>query len=252
MPSKLRKPPTRLQAIAKVLASWKDLGWPMIRKHHWLLHAASNFANHAILPTCFCMERKNKVVDQQAAAIQNTTALERSTMQKLLVVHIQGIRHLPLTCLSPNQLPRSFGNMVFGPMPHMRIQHNATCSCGDAVLVESAARPPFEAGIVRRFLSFQGQDARIIQMFSFVSGSPNTVARQVAFPLNQVLTPVYWTQNHFDTFHSQITHVRFPAQVSKWKKRVCNNQESKRFAQLCSQIHLLATKQPALHAMKRA
>ena len=211
----LATPDALAKQVEKCLATWKDLGWPMIRKHHWLLHVASNFANHGILPNCFSMERKNKVVGQLAAAIQNTTAMERSIMEELLAKELSISKPFDMSIglLEPTRAPKKLWPYGLAIWPHAashaqdmwtsfsaRIQHNATCSRGDAVLLQCTARPPFEAGIVVCFLSFQGEDVCIVHMFSLLSTGPkhcvwHDTEQQMAYPLNQVLAPVYWTQS---------------------------------------------------------
>ena len=201
-----------------VLATWKATGWPMLKKHHWLLHVAKNFATHGILPNCFCMERKNKVVGQQATAIQNTTKLEQYILEELLAKELSTtITTNPFdtsitlvhTKAAPQKL-QQWGQAIWPMLGHAgqpllvsnsaRIRHNANCTMGDVVLVETQAKQSFDAGQILCFLSFQGDSKCAIQLFALQHKGPkhciwHETDKQVAVPLASVLAPVYWCKS---------------------------------------------------------
>ena len=198
--------------VESILAKWKACGWHMFKKHHWLLHIASNFAKHSILPNCFCMERKNKCVGQKATMVRNTQIFEKSVLEDMVASDLT-MASKPdafddtITLLNPKPAPKklfALGKAIWQDLGeachglkiahHARLKSGSTCSRGDVVLAASATG--FDAGEVACFLSKDNQDVCILHIFSLKEKLPKhcvweEMQSQEGVPLSAILAPVF-------------------------------------------------------------
>ena len=198
--------------VESILAKWKACGWHMFKKHHWLLHIASNFAKHSILPNCCCMERKNKCVGQKATMVRNTQIFEKSVLEDMVASDLT-MASKPdafddtITLLNPKPAPKKFfalGKAIWQDLGeachglkiahHARLKSGSTCSRGDVVLAASATG--FDAGEVACFLSKDNQDVCILHIFSLKEKLPKhcvweEMQSQEGVPLSAILAPVF-------------------------------------------------------------
>ena len=85
--------PMQLQAAAEEgLGKWNALDWKMIKKHHWMLHFHQMLKHHHCIPSCFCMERKNKVPTRIATGIQNLRTFEHSLYLEVITLEMEKVK----------------------------------------------------------------------------------------------------------------------------------------------------------------
>ena len=172
-------PQQLLVAAENCLQRWKGLGWPMIKKHHWMLHFAQMLKNHACIPNCFCMERKNKVPARIASNMQNLKTFEHSLYSEVLTLEMERISDPDVFASCPallNSTPLSkklqpLAAEVFGQLQgaqasnHARIKYGS-CSRGDVVYFSSQSANRFDAGQVFAFLCNHENHVCILNSFT--------------------------------------------------------------------------------------
>lgn len=172
-------PQQLLVAAENCLQRWKGLGWPMIKKRHWMLHFAQMLKNHACIPNCFCMERKNKVPARIASNIQNLKTFEHSLYSEVLTLEMERISDPDVFASCPallNSTPLSkklqpLAAEVFGQLQgaqasnHARIKYGS-CSRGDVVYFSSQSANRFDAGQVFAFLCNHENHVCILNSFT--------------------------------------------------------------------------------------
>lgn len=85
------QPEELLDVVEASLEAWKNAGWKMIKKHHWLLHLPDSYRRHQLICNCFVMERKNKTIGRVATAIQNTLTYETSIHQEVVTAELMKV-----------------------------------------------------------------------------------------------------------------------------------------------------------------
>ncbi|CAK9075368.1 Helicase sen1 [Durusdinium trenchii] len=173
------EPKQLLLTAERILQLWKDLKWPFIKKHHWLLHLHQMMQYHHCIPSCFAMERKNKVPARVATTIQNLQAFEHSLYSEIITLEMERVADpeafafgpalLQSKKLSKKLLP--LASQVFSQLHdvqasnHARIKYGS-CSRGDIVYLSSKSGNRFDAGEILAFLSNATNDVCIINCFT--------------------------------------------------------------------------------------
>ena len=172
--------PIHLQHSAEdCLQRWVKLNWKMVKKHHWLLHFHSMLKHHQIIPSCFCMERKNKIPSRIATGIQNLKTFEHSLYLEIISWELEKVKDpdvfaTGVAVLTPKPcgkkllaLAATFWTTVesVSYSNHARVQYG-NCSKGDVVYFASSKGHIFDAGEVMVFFSNQNQEVAIVNVFT--------------------------------------------------------------------------------------
>ncbi len=80
------RPDMLRSAVDELLQACKDAGWSarLIKKFHWILHLADELARWLLIPTCFSLERKHRLVKRFAQTVRNTVGYVKSVYKDVL------------------------------------------------------------------------------------------------------------------------------------------------------------------------
>ena len=152
------QPAAILAAVETSLKLWVDLGWHMLKKHHWLLHLPGFLSKHHWLPNCFCMERKNKMVSRHANIIHNTRNFERSLCEEVTTFELEKLSAVdcfatgvylieprPLT-KKPKALASTMWNDSKGTLQTFKAMGQHGCCTKRGVVLLRSTASEFDAG----------------------------------------------------------------------------------------------------------
>ena len=113
-------------SVEAALEAMRAAGWQseMVPKHHWMLHYGDALRKFQMLPACWSMERKRKLVRRFADPIQNTSKYELSMYhepKKLALFLQQNFDYL-------------LGVEACNTSHRCRLGCGSTCSKGDMIL----------------------------------------------------------------------------------------------------------------------
>ena len=81
-------------AVDALLQACKDAGWTdrLIKKFHWILHFPDELEQWLMIPTCFSLERKHRLVKRFAQTVRNTVAYVKSIYKDVLSHELAKLR----------------------------------------------------------------------------------------------------------------------------------------------------------------
>lgn len=200
------QPAALLVAIERSLKLWVDLGWHMLKKHHWLLHLPTFLSKHHWLPNCFCMERKNKMISRHANIIQNTRSFERSLYEEVTTFELEKLSAVDcfatgVYLIDPKPLTKKLKALASAMWDDCQdTLQTFKATKGDVVLLQSAASK-FDAGEVLVFLSHLGESLCVVKALQLQQLHPchalwQEVDTLVAVPLHTVLLAAPFAKDH--------------------------------------------------------
>ncbi|CAK9066921.1 unnamed protein product [Durusdinium trenchii] len=207
------QPAALLAAIERYLKLWVDLGWHMLKKHHWLLHLPTFLSKHHWLPNCFCMERKNKMISRHANIVQNTRSFERSLYEEVTTFELEKLSAVDcfatgVYLIDPKPLTKKLKALASAMWDDCQdtlqtfkaMGQHGCCTKGDVVLLQSAASK-FDAGEVLVFLSHLGESLCVVKALQLQQLHPchalwQEVDTLVAVPLHIVLLAAPFAKDH--------------------------------------------------------
>jgi hypothetical protein len=176
---------TALEAF--VVAGWKQL---MIKKFHWLLHYGDHLQKFKMLPACWSLERKHKLVNKFANPLCNTIKFEQSVLEELLSHELttlkqDGLFESTTILLKPHPCSKKFAqfisqcfNTAVAPDEclvgaHAKLSSSFTCSKRDVVLLQSSdVSNLWEAAEVWAHFELGGRTYSLVSMLQLLSYEP--------------------------------------------------------------------------------
>ena len=94
IPLGIISPQALREAVDAFLGACKDAGWEryFIKKFHWILHLAQHLEKWGMIPTCFSLERKHRVVKCFAKSVLNTQDYARSLYRETINHELSRLR----------------------------------------------------------------------------------------------------------------------------------------------------------------
>lgn len=186
------EPSQLMQAVEIALATFVAAGWKnkMIKKFHWLLHYADQFERFKMLPACWSLERKHKLVNKFANPLCNTTQFEQSVLEELLshelaTVKQDGLFDHSTKLLNPHPCSKKFAQFISKCFDaavsrdqcligaHARLSSSSTCSKRDVVLVQTDdVSQPWEAAEIWAHFDMDGKTFSLVSMLQLLSYEP--------------------------------------------------------------------------------
>ena len=140
-------------SVEAALETMRAAGWQseMVPKHHWMLHYGDALRKLQMLPACWSMERKHKLLRRFADPIQNTSKYELSMYHEVLTQELtewqqEGVFANGVGLLAPHPAPKKlalFLQQIFDYLlgveacntsHRCRLGCGSTCSKGDMML----------------------------------------------------------------------------------------------------------------------
>lgn len=187
------EPQQLLQAVEAALACFiaADWGQYMIKKFHWLLHLPDHLRRFKMLPACWCLERKHKLVNRYANPQYNTISFERSILLEVLshdlaVLKQPGLFDVSVGLVTPHNASSKLRTFV-SEMLDIELQPSecltstctrmvpaGTCSRRDFVLLKNLDDGPqhWDACEVWAHLDVKGDKISLVCMMKLLNYSP--------------------------------------------------------------------------------
>ena len=166
----------------EALGYWLKCGWPVMRKHHWILHFARSYSLHGEALSCFTMERKNKMISRFSTPMENTKFFEQGIFEEvvnyeLVALTKEGTFDMKPQLLKPVAWPKKLGPLATSIWPGLDVRQlkcsqsaqydngttHGVCGKGDFVLLAMAGNQR-SCGQIQCFVSiFDGA-----QLFALV------------------------------------------------------------------------------------
>ena len=155
VPLQIVTPEMLLHAVEAALTAFANAGWAqyMTKKFHWLLHLPDHLNKFGMLPACWAMERKHKLVNRYANPTVNTLRFEQSILEEVLSHDLStlcrpDVFDFSMGLINPHLAPEKLRSWVSRMGLHflpeecqtghtLRICPAGKCSRGDVVLLKS-------------------------------------------------------------------------------------------------------------------
>jgi hypothetical protein len=182
-------PELLLSSVETALSFFVAAGWStfMIKKFHWLLHMSDHFSRYGMLPACWTLERKHKLINRYANPVCNTLTFEQSILEEVLshdlaVLRAPGIFDLSVGLVLPhiasvklrNLVVEALGVDVLDPTDCMtsskaRVSPAGFCCKGDYVMLKNDVPNAFDIGEVWLHLEVKGVVYTLISICHLLS-----------------------------------------------------------------------------------
>ena len=177
-------PELLLSSVETALSLFVSAGWNifMIKKFHRLLHMSNLFSRYGMLPACWTLERKHKLINTYANPVCNTLTFEQSILEEALSHDLAVLREPKIFDLSvglvvPHKASMKLRSLAFEALgvdvndqtdcmtsSKARVSPSGFCCKGDYVLLKHDASNSFDIGEVWLHLEVKGVVYTLISM----------------------------------------------------------------------------------------
>ena len=186
------EPSQLVQAVEKALDAFVAAGWKhlMIKKFHWLLHYGDHLQRFKMLPACWSMERKHKLVNKFANPLCNTIKFEQSVLEELLshklaTLKQDGLFESATKLVNPHPCSKSFAQFVSSCFAaaisidecligaHAKFSSGSSCSKADVVLLQTSdLSKHWDAAEIWAHFEIAGKTYSLVSLLQLLSYEP--------------------------------------------------------------------------------